>query len=750
MTSTQLTTRFIVALLCCMWAQSAYAQEAPPEASLRIFERDPFDRITLQAASGGGSYQVRPLDFADRRVPTDPDPGSKLKVELIEPATAAEIAWRDIAKVELFEQMVLAEAEALVTKKQFDQAYDYYVFLHAKYPKTPRLSESSHDFLYRNAGALFQQSEFRKAYALLDELHANNPAQPGLAAAMANVTDRIMKDLMRAQQYAAARRLLQYSAQRGGEDDATASLWRTKLQQAAGEQVAAAGEHLAAKRYRQARMAAQQALDIWPTVEGAADLVDEVQQRYPMALIIAPQFDVIGSVPRRLSPTAARQARLTDRPLVVLDGYMPRGPRFESPWGDVILSSDRRQVDIHVQPRQGRSSLTAYDIAGFVAATGKSTGILQSVEVQRVYSARLQLSRGYVSPLSLLAGLSPERTPTDPRWAGDYTREATENETRFVRRANEQQTDDRVLREIIELPTVDAQADLDALRRGRIDVLGRVPPSAVERLRDDDRFELRRYAMPAIHLLIPNARRPYPASRTFRRAVAYAIDRERILQQDIYGRSDASGAQVISGPLPRSENEDDFWGYGYDKAIAPLPYEPRIGLTLWRVAADELARAAAGANRPAPALESIAIGHGDDWLHRRAAMAIVEQLNALGMTSRALLLEDQNDLATCDFVYTEILMQEPVVDAVRLLQHVGPNNSSGYLDLAVRQLGQATNWRQASEQLFKIHAAVHAEQTVIPLWQMHEYFAFRKGVTGVADEPLTLYEDVQDWRLTLE
>ena len=41
---------------------------------------------------------------------------------------------------------------------------------------------------------------------------------------------------------------------------------------------------------------------------------------------------------------------------------------------------------------------------------------------------------------------------------------------------------------------------------------------------------------------------------------------------------------------------------------------------------------------------------------------------------------------------------------------------------------------------------MHAEQTVIPLWQLADQLAYRKSLTGLEDQPITLYHNVQKWR----
>jgi len=732
---------------------SVAAAQETDEAPL--FEKAPFDRITLTQHAGGGTYKVRPIEFSDRRLPVDMAPHERLKVHLLAQDVTAEIAWRDIAEIELFEQIVLEQAEALSAQRKFERAYAYYQFLHENYPDLPRLDESTHAFLYVNAGVLFQQGDLAKALALLEELHRRNPNYDGLPAALARVIDRVLQQLVDEEKFAAARKLLDRSAARGRSGNSTAAKWRARLIEAASAHIDSARAKLAAEEFRNARRSAQQAVAIWPSIEGGAELMARLHELYPMVIVAAPQLRPTAAVVPALHPTALRRDELTRVRLVRLHGYSSRGPEHGSGWGDVELSTDRRNVEFHVDKAVPEPSrLTGYDMARFIAAAtagdtntraASAARIIRSVDVDRVYTMRVELTGGYVSPVSLLAELSPDRS----HWPAEYAVEEGADEIRFLARNVAASAGDGRPREIVERVSGDPHADVDALRRGRVDAICRVLPAQVPALQSSGNFEVRPYAVPSVHVLVPNMARPFPASRTFRRAVAYATDREQILRQEILAGAKLPGCQTISGPFPRSEDVDHFWGYACDEKIAPLPFEPRLAVTLWRVAQDEIARADERTGRANSPPEGITIGHEDIWLHRTAVQAIVDQLNRLGIAARRLELGSEDDLARCDFCYAELLMREPIVDAEKLLGRSDLARSGGYLALALRDLSAVTNWRDARDQLHRIHAAVHAEHTVIPLWQLTDYFAVRQGIAGVSQQPITLYQDIQQWRVAL-
>jgi hypothetical protein len=94
-------------------------------------------------------------------------------------------------------------------------------------------------------------------------------------------------------------------------------------------------------------------------------------------------------------------------------------------------------------------------------------------------------------------------------------------------------------------------------------------------------------------------------------------------------------------------------------------------------------------------------------------------------------------------------MFEPLVDAQRLLGRGGVAQAeNAYVGLALRELEAATDWRQAGERLKEIHRLVHQDVTLLPLWQITEYFAYHGSLQGVTNPtgnspPVTLYQYIE-------
>ncbi|HBO46115.1 MAG TPA: hypothetical protein DD670_19765 [Planctomycetaceae bacterium] len=102
-----------------------------------------------------------------------------------------------------------------------------------------------------------------------------------------------------------------------------------------------------------------------------------------------------------------------------------------------------------------------------------------------------------------------------------------------------------------------------------------------------------------------------------------------------------------------------------------------------------------------------------------------------------------------DLLYAELPLWEPVIDACELLDAEGPSGqASPYMSHALRQLRHANDWQQVRPILRRIHRIAFNDVAVIPLWQMRDHFAYHASLRDVGGRPVTLYENVEQWKLT--
>jgi ABC-type transport system substrate-binding protein len=314
------------------------------------------------------------------------------------------------------------------------------------------------------------------------------------------------------------------------------------------------------------------------------------------------------------------------------------------------------------------------------------------------------------------------------------------------------------LQAVVEQTLPDDEAAVAALLAGEIDILERVPPWQLERLRDVQAVRVGKYRLPTVHVLIPNFSRPLVAKREFRRALCFGIDRQWIVERVLLGGEKAAGFEVLSGPFPAGESLSDPVRYGYNNQVAPRSFEPRLAAILATIAWANVQSAATpknddedgGSSNASDALPELVLAHPADPLARLACQSIQAQLERQGIRLK-LQPFAADELAAgrldYDLRYAELAVWEPLADARRLL---GPGSltaglQSPYLNAALRQLDEAGNWNDVRARLAELHEIAHHELPLIPLWQTTNYFAHRTSVRGIGDSPLTLYQNVDQW-----
>src|SRR5262249_52402755 len=103
-----------------------------------IYKQDPYDQVTVDEKGSNTIVKIQPLvGLGSPRTIPEQRPGiNRIRVRLADDDDEQEfdIYWKDIKKIELFEQLVLGEARQLTEAKKFDEAWEVLKFLQDRYP----------------------------------------------------------------------------------------------------------------------------------------------------------------------------------------------------------------------------------------------------------------------------------------------------------------------------------------------------------------------------------------------------------------------------------------------------------------------------------------------------------------------------------------------------------------------------------------------------------------------------------------
>ena len=735
---------FCLSLAAC---GSAAAKDTDP-----IYLQSPYDELTLDENNNNAVLKIKPLNLPGRKVPAPADRKGDLEIELVEQAGQTfAVAWGAVVKVRLFEELVLAEAQQRVQEGQFDEAYAYFRFLEAKTPPVAGLKDAIETCLWTQIGVSFKAGHQEEAMALLAELSGRNPQRSGLPKAYERVSLELAKSRIAEGNYRAARKLLSNLAERYPETKGTSvAEFETMLQAKAAELLAQSQADLAAGKLRQAHEAAAKMLETWPAIEEGKQLAADIHQKYPLLSVgvISP----LAVAPAKPGDDWAgvRAGRLLGRPLAEAGSGASEG-KYSSSFGELSRPKGNAQVVLKLKEgltwQEPPRNLSAQDVvrALLSAATPKMPGydesfanVLAGVEVGtegevRALFLRPQLN-GEAWLQRSLSGFGPYKLA-----------DVTPQQVSYLRQTSGTQTSGKQPSEIIERTYPDSAAAILALRRGEVSMVDRISPWDLRRIASGDEFTVEPYALPRVSVLLPNSRRPLLANRTLRRAILYAIDRESILRRGLLTGQTIAGCEVVSGPFPKPAFKEDTRGTGYDLELEVRPYDPAVASVLVALAGQE----AATAN--APSSQSLTLAFPAEPMARIACESIARQLQLVGLQVKLKELSaGQTAGEDYDLLYTELVMQEPAIDAWRLL---GPGGMTGDCSsamlLALRSLEAAKDDKQAALRLQEVHRVAAAELPVIPLWQIVNHFAYHKSVKGVPQRPFHLYQDIENWQVEL-
>jgi len=779
--------------MCFATSLTATARGAAEPSKQRFLsQQEPFDEITLDETNGHTQLRVVRLAPADRQ----PNPGrtGTLQLKLLEdPETTYEVAWKHIEKVTSFEELILAEALGMLRQGQFDATFHELIFLQDGYPETPGLSDAIEAYLIASAGASYRAKNYDDAFSQLLQLHKRNPRRKELPRAMDRTVDRLLNRSVHAKAYARARALLGIARTRLADLDLPSrGTWRKKLIEMARQELEMARDHDAAGNDEAAREACRRALRIWPTLDEAASLLHTLQQTHPTVVVGVTAAS--GPRPlRRIDDWAARRvSHLLSPTLVELSGYNDEGPTYHCPYGRFQRNATGTELEITLRTDLhlpgSDEVLTGYDISQSllaalanprIAPMANTAQILRRIRVESVFRVTLILTRPFVRPESLvevaLATPPVTRSVATIPWSalGPYRierRRKGEIQYRFNQQSYTARSGQPL--RIIERSYPDGDSAVDALQHAELDVVDRVPPWRIKSLQRDPRVRLGRYALPTVHLMIPNINRPRMGERPLCRGIGYAIDRQAIVDQVLLRGQQVPGFAVLSGPFPIGMSLDDPLGAGADRSIAPRPYAPRLSVVLMDTALRD-AMLRAGKGNVTPAAETAAasrdgaptdqaagfsqakplrlvLAHPPGSAIRLSCEAIREHLKMVGVSVQ--LQEIPADAPRsaweqADLVYVELALWEPIADSHRLFGNGGLVGSpSPYMQWALRELRDARSWTEARKRLWKVHRIAHAESRIIPLWQTPNFFAYRANWRGLDDQPILLYQHVTQWR----
>jgi len=754
----------LLVLIAFFWASvslpSLRGQEDLVVEEGPLIDQQPFDLIHLTEEAGGEAFKVFPIPFPGRKLPEKPSASAKIEVVFTKhPDRKYSIAWKSIDRIDLYEDMVLSEAKKLLADKDVIGAFQNLSFLLKNYSDTPRLEELRREFLFSSLAVSFRNKQLEQTLSTLEELKRSAPdyRTEEVARALNNVAARLLEDFEKQSDFDSVKQLLTRLKSTHGDIEAVTAA-ESRIRRLAQSKQQEAEALLEAKRYREAYVAAHACLSLTPESKPSRQLLDELARVHSMLRIGVMQLSKTPN-PTCLDNWASRRSGLlVYQPVFQFLQTGNEGGNYAFALGKHRLSDDRQSLLLTLNPRisQDWDPLRFSQLLMSRADPSQPdydplwASVFESVQFSGSSQLEVRLQRPNVLPHALMQWTLADQS-TNVGWLpGPY--EQTHLDGReAVYTLRPQWRDSQLPIEIVEVLYDSAQQAIYDLSRGAIDVIDQLFPADARSLASDRRFQIMSFALPSTHLLVPVSHHAYLSQERFRRALMYATDRESILREELLGSPEARDGALVSGPFPLGNSDTDPLAYAYNREVPPVAYNAQLAKVLVTTVQQEMARESHKLGSHPPPLEKLVVGCPDFELAKVAVQAMIQQWAVIGLEAEMLVLSvdiDPNLVELCDLIYVTTTLWEPAADIQRLLGGSGITASDNpFVVQGLVRVRESKNWREVRTALQDLHRIVAYHLPIIPLWQVTDRFVVRRGIQGVQDRPISLYQDIAKWRL---
>jgi hypothetical protein len=760
-----------------------------PADDTPIADRPPFDRIIVNDRSKIYTLAVKPLGLT---APVKVENTGLLRFELMDRlGQELQLPWTMVQQIVTFEELVVDETKTAFRSGDLDRAFRNLIYLHDhRGDDDPTVKELLEHFLYRDAQLLISEGHDALAVTELEELLRRNPGYvgegPSVIELLAGEYDRQMQQMSAAVDVDRIRAQLETLRRRfpdlPGPLATVVARWERDVRRRGEEFLDEAEKVCRGEDPVRAQILVRQSIHKLPGEARAWELYREVTEKNPLIIVGVGEFSEQPNLMAAENWSARRLGSLLQKQLVDLAGLGEEGGRYEFADGR-ILPTDEFGLVFRLEILTGQASsgatMTSSQLASRLASLVREGSpdfyfplakIIDSIAVIDHARVEVRLRQTFARFESLLR--VPYRTDDSDR--GVYSlRQSSEDISVYEPAAGRGSG-----LPVVERRFASSGEAAEALLAGEIDVLDRIPPAHIDRLKSDPNVVVRPYLVPSIHVLIPNPRQRYMRDLGYRRSLLYAIDRQGILKNYICGGKPPPGFVVISGPLPTGSDANDLIGYGYNERIEPVAFNSSFGIVAPSVVQYQLRQKTRKeivdkrqaeldgveevqanlmieqwlSEEPSLKEPTLVLAHPATEQATGVCQMIEQNLTAVGRKVELRPLPPGTARppdGDYDLLYAEFTIEEPLVDMRRILGELGlAGQVSPAIEQLLSELDTARNWVQARQVLRQLHEQTAAEATVLPLWQTINQYAYRTNVIGLGESEVRLYDHVENWTVT--
>jgi hypothetical protein len=780
----------IVLLASCLFCDLASAQIiTESDIPHPLLNEDPFDVIILdEKMNKSAMIKIEPIENPGNPIPKTGILQFEFKREA---ENILEVPWANIAVYKSFNTLLLEEAEGHLSKNEFALAFRNLLYIYDHGGRSNRTVEQDlRRCMFEDAKNNFKSGEYEMALSVFEDLYVKDPnfRPPGVNNSLIELVlacySGVLNRFFEQGNFDTVETTLVKIEEKFGKDaEPLLAEWEKKFALQGEELFKNAAKLAASGQGREAHLAIRRAERILVGRQDVARLQESIMAKFPLIVVGVSQPPGDAN-PNKMNHWGSRRVgRLTQRTIVELTGLSDEGGVYRFLNGTLTRTDNlglKYEFKLEETEQFGVPPMTAHELSNRLLSYGDENSpnydvswakVIDRVAIKDGTIVELELRTPFIRPEALIRFAYHDRDPEEqPVQNGKYLM-TSKNDMFATYELNPmyKPVEGRQHPVIIEQYFESSSQAVDALLRGDIDIVDRISTADLQRIKEQRQVEARPYGVPTVHMLVPKIRGELAGDSMFRTGLSVAINRKLIINDIISGKREIDGCVELSGPFPIGSDANDQISYGYDLKVKPLVYSSKLGMVRVEIAllpktkksqtelppdsetdGDGEKVEEEGAPKPLPRPQLV-LAHTSSSTAREASLVIAQQWSEIGVETSLRQLdpgisfpEDDN----WDILYVEAVVQEPLVDAQRLL---GAGGLAELVDATINQslqdLAYAQTWQDACRKLRTIHRQVSNDLPVIPLYQVKEYFAFRDNVFEVGRDIIHLYENVDRWRI---
>ena len=736
------------------------------EPAVPLWERPPFDRVTFTDGKVREIDAVRIPAGTDFKAVADDEyvgqPGLPPRPEirrtvkyLIHDQTEGdqEVLGRTVRKIDYYEDILLAQAKRDVGLNRFDDSAKLLEAVEKRSPALPGLGEAWVEHFFRHGTRQRLASQWEQSFDSLLKAHQKQASvekplelAPPLNELLDDVTDKWIHSLTTRGDYLTARRVVARVEEKYPQGTVAPRI-KSELIAESRSLLDAALRSESEKKWTDALTQLESAIAINPSDPEIRTSIERVYQSHGHLRVGVEQLASFFGGPADWSAADIRAAELVHLPMMQSELV-----RDDFKWTSSLLSAVRR-------PDEYLNKRAVIELREGLRWPRDGKGV-SIVDVQRliVESCRPESSYYHPALARLVLHMEAEGSrrltidfdrpqPRPEAWLAYPLIRLSENSSAsglgpFSLAQRSQATclyianpyfavDGKpLIQKVTESRFSTGNERLVALAENRIDVAADLPPKEWDQAAQISGVRVATFELPTVYVLQFNFNQRVLRDRTLRRAMAIAVNSDRILTS--MGLDGNNPSHRTTAPWP-------FGTVGYDETIKPRVPDVILARTL--VAAME---------QKYSTLPNLRLVHSPSEVDRIVCQELARDFEAIGLKITLVEFDPAAPVSplTADLRYSALTVRDPIYDTMTFLTRDNPSlgeHASPWLRQLLVDLVEVPNLSVARELLPKLHRVIFEDVAVLPLWQFQKRIAFSERVNGSPKSPNSTYDKIVDW-----